>query len=457
MDEVTNRLSADDARILALESAVLTGHTMKLIVLAPGSPLDLDALRDEVARRLPTQPRALERVVTVDDGSSHWVPIETLEIASHVRRSASGHPSSREELRHAVGELMSEHLDRLRPLWALDLLGPLDDGTEAIAVRLHHAMVDGIAGMRFLEAILLDPHDVPMHDVGVHAADARPSTLAELRSLPSVLGRELGRPGSPSPFDKNVTSARELGFITAPLTGLRDIAASRPAHTTVNDVLLAAVAGGLRSWIPRHGRRDLKAQVPVSLHHRNEQATDLGNRDSFINVGLSLAEPDPLRRLDVISARTRMEKQSGDAAVLYDMFHALSRIPRADRLMSRIASSSREFSVAVSNVPGPRIPVAVAGRRVEGLYSFAEPAAHHALRISAISPRGRDGRRVLHRPLGGPRRSEPSPTPSAPPIDNSTRRHSAPRHHGPRWQARGPTVPNTPFPPEHRWRRVDDG
>jgi hypothetical protein len=157
-------------------------------------------------------------------------------------------------------------------------------------------------------------------------------------------------------------------------------------HATVNDVLLASVAGGLRGWLSNGAAGiDLNAQVPVSLHHRDEDATDLGNRDSFINVDLAINEPDPLRRLDRISAHTRTEKQLGDASVLYDLFHAVGRLRPADELLHRIAGSSREFSVAVSNVPGPRTPVAVIGRRVDRLFSSSEPAAHHALRIAAIS------------------------------------------------------------------------
>lgn len=378
-------LSSDDARILALESTALTGHTMKLIVLAPGAPLDLGALRADVSNRLASQPRALQRVETGEDGVPRWTPAENFDIADHVRRRTGGHGLDREGLRHLVGELMTEHLDRSHPLWIVDLLGPLADGSEVIAVRMHHAMVDGIAGMRFLDTILLDPRDTPVHDAGTHAAEAAPSGLKELRRLPSALVRELGRPGSASPFDKNVTGARELSFITMPLSGLKVVGASRADRATVNDVLLAVVAGGLRSWLPRQGHRDLRVQVPVSLHHRGEQPTDLGNRDSFINVDLFLNEPDPLRRLDLISARTRTEKKLADAAVLDDFFHELSRIGPADNLVNRIAGSSREFSVAVSNVPGPRTPVAVSGRTVNGLYSFAEPAEHHVVRISAIS------------------------------------------------------------------------
>jgi diacylglycerol O-acyltransferase / wax synthase len=386
-----DRLSADDARILALESAVLAGHTMKLIVLAPGTPIDLAALRLAVAARLATEPRSLERVETGPDGAPRWVQVASVDIEAHVRRREGAQGGGREELRRVVGALMSEHLDRSRPLWTLDVIGPLADGREAIVARMHHAMVDGIAGIRFIEAILLDPHDAPVHDVGTRAADTRPSGRDEWRRVPSALGRELGRPGSASPFDKRITAARELGYVAAPLDGLREIGASRPVHATINDVLLAVVAGGLHSWLGSRGHRDLRAQVPVSLHRRDEGADELGNRDSFINVDLSLEEHDPLRRLDRISAHTRTEKQLADAAVLYDVFHALARVRPADEVLTRIAGSSREFSVAVSNVPGPRVPVAVAGRRVDGLYSFAEPAAHHALRIAAVSHAGEMG------------------------------------------------------------------
>jgi diacylglycerol O-acyltransferase len=430
MVEGADRLSDDDARILALESEVLTGHTLKLIILSPGKPLDLEALRASVLARLAAQPRSTERIAT-DGGAPRWVPAPNFDISQHVRRRAGVECATRADLRRVVSTLMSEHLDRERPLWTLDLIGPLADGSEAIAARMHHAMVDGIAAMRFLEAVLLDPHDAPMHDAGIRpvngagagagagafvsagdapaesaaptastsragslesgraeaAASPRPgSRREEWRRMPAAVVRELGRPGSPSPFDKPITIARELAFVDAPLDELKSIGSSRPNHATVNDVLLAIVAGGLHTWLQSHGSRlDLRAQVPVSLHHRDETVTELGNRDSFINVDLSLGEPDPLLRLDRISAQTRTEKQLDDAALMYDLFHALGRLNRAAELAERIAGSAREFSVAISNVPGPRIPVSVAGRRVAQLFTSAEPATHHALRISAIS------------------------------------------------------------------------
>ena len=362
-------LSADDARILALESSVLTGHTLKLMILAPGEPLDLDALRASVLGRLDAEPRALQCVEGGGAGEpARWVTADDFDIADHVRRRAGTECATPEDLRRTVSTLVSEHLDRRRPLWTFDLIGPLADGSEAIAARMHHAMVDGIAGMQFLEVTLLDPHDGPAPAArtsgagpsAAAAANAPASYAHEWARLASVVGRELGRPGSRSPFDRPVTGARDVAFTIAPLSGLKAIGASRAERATVNDVLLAVVAGGLSTWLDTHGARlDLRAQVPVSLHHRQEDAATAGNHDSFMNVDLELGASDPLHRLDRISARTRTEKQAGDAALLYDLFHALGAVPAVDAFAHRIAESSREFSLAISNVPGPRVPVAV--------------------------------------------------------------------------------------------------
>lgn len=208
--------------------------------------------------------------------------------------------------------------------------------------------------------------------------------------MPAALRRELGHRGSASPFDRPITGSRELAFTVATLAEMKAIGASRPRHATVNDVLLAIIAGGLRDWLGSDEavRQHLRAQIPVSLHHRDEGAGDLGNRDSFINVDLPVAEADPLLRLDLISAETSRCKQSGDAEELYDLFHALGRMKHLGNAVQRFAGSGREFSLSISNVPGPSVAVGVAGRRVEHLFSSSEPGLHHALRISAISCAG---------------------------------------------------------------------
>jgi diacylglycerol O-acyltransferase len=230
----------------------------------------------------------------------------------------------------------------------------------------------------------------PANRPGVHATPPALSRRDEARRMPAAVVRELGHPSARSPFDRPITVTRELAFTAAPLAELKSIGASRPTRATVNDVLLTIVAGGLRTWLERHERvrRHMRAQVPVSLHHRNEDATESGNRDSFMNVDLPLGVRDPLAMLDLISAQTRERKRLDDADEMYDLLHALGAMRYVGKAAKRLTNSPREFSLAISNVPGPPTVVEVSGRRVQNLFSSSEPGAHHALRISAISCAG---------------------------------------------------------------------
>lgn len=383
MADDADRLSPDDARILSVESPVVMGHTLKLNVLEPGTTLDLDALREAVAARLPAARRATQRVDT-DAPEPRWVDAADFDIRDHVRRHRSDRTMTRDDLWRSVGGLMSEHLDRAKPLWTFDLLGPFEDGREAIAVRIHHAMADGIAAVHFLDALLWDAHA----DRPPRTRTAEPAEHSELARLPGALLREFGHRASRTPFDRPLTAARELAFAVAPLADLKAIGAARPDRATVNDVLLAIIAGGLREWldIGRASSRHLRAQVPVSLHARDEDGA-LGNHDSFMNVDLPLGDADPVDRLDRIRAETNVRKKFDDADEIYDLMHALGRVKHVGHAARRLTDNPREFSVSISNVPGPRDPVSVAGRGVR-LFTSSEPALHHALRISAISCAG---------------------------------------------------------------------
>ena len=379
-------LSPDDAHILGVESAAVTGHTLKLVVLEPGTALDLYVLRSHVATRLGAEPRATERVDTSGD-VPRWVAAD-VDLAYHVRRA--GDPCTTEaELWHVVSRLMSEHLDRRHPLWTFDVIGPMADGREAIAARIHHAMFDGLAAVRFLESVLFDDRAQAAPPGPGRSNPVARSRLDEARRLPGAVLRELGHPAGRSPFDRPITVSRELAFTVVPLAELKAMGASRPDRATVNDVLLAVVTGGLRTWLERHDTvgRHLRAQVPVSLHHRDEDAT-VGNRDSFMNLDLPLRERDPLVALDRISAQTRRRKSLDDAGEMYDLMHSLGAMGAVGRAAKRVTGSAREFSLSISNVPGPRDRKAVAGRPVGRLFSSSEPAEHHALRVSAISCAG---------------------------------------------------------------------
>ena len=375
-------LSAADARILALESDVVRGHALKLLVLEPGEALDLETVRTNVAARLPAFPRGRHIVIDEDDGPA-WIDGGEVDLAHHVRQRPAADPAA---LRATVGQLMSEPLDRGRPLWTIDLIGPLADGREALAIRLHHAVADGLTAVRFLESVVLEPHDAPAHEVGIRDPEARPSRWSEWERMPLTLAREFGHPGSPSPFDRPITAHRALAFVDVPLAEARAVGAARAEHATVNDVLLAVIAGALRRRLLHHGHvPHLNAQVPVSLHERGEDAVASGNRDSFVDVGLHLHEGDDLRRLDLISADTRARKHGHDARALDELFHALAAAGPVGAALRGLADDPREFALAVSNVPGPRVAVSVGGRRVAHVYTSSEPGPRHALRVAAIS------------------------------------------------------------------------
>jgi WS/DGAT/MGAT family acyltransferase len=215
----------------------------------------------------------------------------------------------------------------------------------------------------------------------------------ELAALPGTLRRELWPLGADTAFDRRIGGDRELAFTSCSLTDLKRIEHAAGEHVTVNDVVLAMVAGAIRRWLSTHHERmeTMRVQIPVSMHHRDEDGDAFGNRDSFLFCDLPVSEPDPRARLLAINAETRSRKEHHDAEELYSFFHALSHVHPLDRVASRLTSGPREFALAVSNVPGPRDPVRLLGAPVRELYSVAEPADRHALRASAISLADRVG------------------------------------------------------------------
>jgi diacylglycerol O-acyltransferase len=391
------RLSVDDAQILRLESAAIKGHTGKVLILAPdsqGRPASASRLRARISQRMGTFPRLSQRVAEprLGLGRPAWVEAPDVDLDWHVAEPERADPLSDEELRQAVGELLSERLDHTRPLWRLDVL-PLTGGRVAVIGRIHHAMADGVSAIRLAAGLLWDEDSSspPPHPV-VHTASpgsvkpAQPGEARILVGLPAALWREL-RPGRDTKLDQQIGPGREVAWTTFPLERLKRIEHAAPEGATVNDVVLAVVAGGLRHWLPEVGgiAEDLRIQCPVCLHAQEEAQGQLGNRDSFMNVDLPIAEEDAAKRLRLINAETRERKFDHDADTLYAFFHAIGRFRPLYKGVTRLTSGPREFALSVSNVPGPRQRALILGHAVEEFCSFAEPADRHALRISVIS------------------------------------------------------------------------
>ena len=379
-------LSAEDCAILDLESGAVVGHTCKVVLLGAPAP-GLEALRDSITRRIDAAPPLRWRLSGTAQQPA-WVEEDRVDVRAHV--VAADEVRTGRELRERVARLFAERLDRERPLWRLDVVphapetsGP---GGAALVWRIHHALADGTTAMRFADAVLWDadgqPADGPRRARHTAAADQdrRRARLA------AFLRHEVALGAGRSPFDARIGSGREVAFANTPLRPLHDVA-KRLCGATVNDAVLATVAGSLRTWLEHHHGRlgGVRVKVPVSLHHGDDE----GNRDSFFTLELPLGEPDPVARLSAIHRATAERKANHDAETLDRLMRELAvASPGLERFCRELEASPRTFALSVSNVPGPGGALTVVGAPVEAVYSIAEIGERHALRIAVLSASG---------------------------------------------------------------------
>jgi diacylglycerol O-acyltransferase len=426
---MAERLSPEDSRILALESKWVVGHTCK-VVLAEGTGDGVEYLRDRIARRIALAPSCRRRIVTTPYrlDAPVWTDDPDFDVRRHVRPVPVTGPVGDEGLREIVARLMAERLPRDRPLWAIDVVEPLEDGTRAVIWRIHHAMADGQAAMAIGSALLWsdstdpDPDPPPLpaaeplpssntliaaalsdraHAVGhtarhigrrVASRRSLRESLEELRGAPSAIRRELTPALATSPLNAPAGRSRQVAFVDHPLDAVHQASHALGEGVTINDLLLGVIAGGLRRWLEaRHGSiAPLRAQVPVSMHREDEAPGAVPNRDSFVNVDLPVQEPDAARRVLAVNQQMRVRKQGRDAEQLYTVFADVGHVSKhLLGLAHRIAANPHFFALSVSNVRGPAGAQYLAGGRIRRVFSLAEIAPHHALRVSAISFGGR--------------------------------------------------------------------
>lgn len=425
---MVDRLSPLDVSFLHMETPTTAMHVGGVAVFEPPSTgFDYERLVELIGRRISLVPRYRQRVKTVPGHLANpvWVDDAHFDLTYHVRRSALPKPGTPAQLRELVGRLQSRQLDRSRPLWEIYLVEGLEGGRVGIVTKTHHAMVDGVAAVD-IGTVLLDttpePRDLPDDDWRPGAApgllglvagavtdyvrrptevlDAARTAVLDVRTaaerVAGVAGgllssvRTVARPAPASPLNVTVREQRRFGSAA---TGLEDYRRIRRQHGgTVNDVVLATVAGALRSWLLTRGESvrpstTVRAMVPVSVR-TEAQGGQPGNRVSSYFVDLPVGEGNPVMRLHQVSFAMRGHKESG-AAVGADALVQLSGFapPTLHALGARVASgfSRRLFNLVVTNVPGPQVPLYAAGARMLEMYPVVPLSKGQGLSVGVTS------------------------------------------------------------------------
>lgn len=378
--------------------------------------LPIEKVRDRIERRLHLLPRSRQVLVVPRTGLGWplWVDAQLFDVADHVGVVPLGPQADEAQLLAACAELFERRLDRSRPLWNLWLLPGLTEGRVGLFLKLHHAIADGIAGVAAFGAFL----DLTADAAPPTAPPWTPGPMPPAQALfDDNLRRRLRGPGRAAsrlvhPVDlasrarsgwpavreafaeqraprtslnRPIGPHRGLAVIRNDLELVKQIA--RMHGGKVNDVLLAAVAGGFLELL--RGRRErvegvvLRVFVPVSLHNR-QPGQARGNLDGAMVVPLPIGEPDPIRRLELIVAETARRKKRVRLPG-----STLFWCPLIQRAFLRHMARQRFTNGYVANVPGPPVSLYLAGAPLLEVFPLVPLLGNVTLGVGALSYAGR--------------------------------------------------------------------
>ena len=395
------RLSALDSIFLPMETERQSLHVGSVLVVEGPEP-DPATFRAHVVARLAAVPVHRMRVMRMplDLGRPIWVDAEGFDPGSQVHRAVLPAPGDEVALREAVTQIMGPRLDPGRPLWELWQVGGLADGRWAVVAKAHHTMVDGRSGADLVQCVLSTEPDAAAPRAAVGATRSAPSPvglvgdllawllLLPLRGLPVLVGclraprearrrveqvrfglAQVLRPDlPPSVLNGPLGTRRSWGRTGADLAEVRRVA--RDAGCTVNDVFLAALAGGYRRYLLERGEpvetMVLRAIVPVSRRVPGQPVRP-GNLASAMFVELPVQLADASARLSAVAARTVEQKSHEVADATAAVVRMADHIPAALFALGARAygrAGQGRVNVVASNVPGPPQVRYLDGRRV---------------------------------------------------------------------------------------------
>lgn len=427
-----DRLTALDAMFLDIEDANVHMHVGAVAIFAAaplllsGGGLDMDRILAMSAAALQHTPRFRQKLAYVPLlNTPVWVDDERFNLLYHVRHTALPHPGDIRQLKRLTGRIMSQNLDRGKPLWEMWFVEGLQDARFAVITKVHHCMIDGVSGVDALAALMtVEPQTAA---APVHAWTPRPPPtpvkllldelllraafpVEALGVVPRMLRNPSGvvsaardaveavgsamlsgfKPASPTPLNVDIGPHRRFDWWACDIDTIRAI--KRQVGGTLNDVVVAIVAGTLRRYLKDHsldtGRLEVRAMMPVSIRGVSERGS-LGNRISFLMAHLPLAERDPVERLHKVIQTTKelkSSKQIRGAEILEELSDRTFNSLFAQ--FSRLAAVTRSYNLVVTNVPGPPFPVYLLEAPLQQVYPLVPLFSNQALGIALFSYNG---------------------------------------------------------------------
>jgi diacylglycerol O-acyltransferase len=421
---VSDRLSGLDSSFLHLEGDEIQMHVAST-TLFEGPPPSYVEFRDHIASRLHLVPRFRHklRFVPYNLGRPVWVDDPHLNLDYHVRHTALPPPGSEEQLRTLAARFFSQHLDRTKPLWELWLIEGLSGGRFAIMGKSHHCLVDGVAGIDIATVLfdverepeespeppepwLPDPEPTDAELLVEALVDRALSPREALRFAEYALtgprralrrAQEMavaagsfawaGIAAPDTPLNVEIGPHRRFSWVRAALVDLKRV--KNELGGTVNDVILAAVAGALGRYLRARGHGtsglEIRAMVPVSVRTADQRGA-LGNQVTSMMAPLPVWCEDPERRLRIINSTMgdlKSSKQAMGATLLTQL--ADFAPPTIMAQAARLQSLQRFFNLVVTNIPGPQFPLYLLGRRMERIFPMVPLAKRQTVCVGIFS------------------------------------------------------------------------
>ncbi|HSJ28099.1 MAG TPA: wax ester/triacylglycerol synthase family O-acyltransferase [Acidimicrobiia bacterium] len=429
-------LSYLDSSFLALETRTTHMHVAAVALFEAGplqrenGGIDIARIRQHIGSKLQYIPRYRQRLGYVPyNRSPVWIDDDTFNFDYHVRHTSLPRPGTDQQLRNLAGRIVSQQLDRSKPLWELWVVEGVEDDRFAIIAKIHHCMIDGIAGVD-LTTILLNvlptseiedtpewhPRPAPNGTQLAVAEIARTArrTIDHLGSVGEVVreGRQLLEsasrrisavrnslesgwltPTGRTPLNPDIGPNRRFDSTEIPLDEVK--AVKNALGGSLNDVILATVAGAIRHFLEVERNFstagiEFRVMAPVSVR-KSDHRGQLGNQVAMWLVTLPVDEPDPVERLRKIAAETLHLKRSDQAlgaATLVDLSRGtpLPLLSLANRL---VGSAVRPFNMTVTNIPGPQFPMYLLEAKMLANYPIVPLWQQHGVGIALFSYDGR--------------------------------------------------------------------